>query len=87
MWGRVLRRKYIFINNHLTEWQQEAVLCHELAHIILHPTYRGEKHGECFICQRKEQEANEFASLLMEYRYSGSRAYVYRFLTESWHKR
>lgn len=85
MWRRILRRKYIFINEHLEEWQQEAVICHELAHIIMHPTYRAfSMHGESFACQRKEREANEFADLLMSYRYSRDEVYVYRFLTESW---
>ena len=84
MWRRILRRKYIFVNERLSEWQREAVICHELGHIIMHPTYRAfSMHGESFACQRKEREANEFADLLMSYRYSRDEVYVYRFLTES----
>lgn len=34
----ILRRKFIYINENLEEWQQKAVLCHELAHFVLkHP--------------------------------------------------
>lgn len=32
MWRRILRRKYIFIDENLNEWQKKAVLCHELGH-------------------------------------------------------
>lgn len=32
MWRRVLGRKYIVIDDALDEWQQKAVLCHELGH-------------------------------------------------------
>lgn len=39
-WKRILRRKYIAINNRLTEeWQIKAVVAHEIAHILLHPQY------------------------------------------------
>ena len=38
-WKRILRRKLIMINENLTEWQQAAVLCHELGHVICHPGY------------------------------------------------
>lgn len=38
-WKRILRRRLIMINKNLTEWQQAAVLCHELGHVVCHPGY------------------------------------------------
>lgn len=81
MWRRILRRKYIFINDQLEDWQQEAVLCHELGHIILHPTYHAfSLHGESFCRTRHEQEANDFAEALMAARYDTGEIYVRKFL-------
>lgn len=85
MWRRILRRKYIFINERLSSWQQAAVLCHELGHIVCHPTYYAfSTHGMSFSSSRKEQEANHFASVLMSYRYPPSEYYVKDFLERGW---
>lgn len=33
-WKQILKRKFIFVNKDLCEWQQKAVIAHELGHII-----------------------------------------------------
>ena len=83
MWCRILRRKYIFISDGLEEWQQAAVLCHELGHIICHPHYQSFSI-RCVSYSRTshEQEANDFAEVLMSYRYSCETVYVKKFLEE-----
>ena len=87
MWRRILRRKYIFINDHLEEWQQTAVLCHELGHILMHPGYCAYSlHNISYSRTRYEDEADDFAARLMAYRYDESEIYVGRFLSESWIK-
>ena len=81
MWRWILRRRYIFINERLNEWQQAAVLCHELAHIICHPRYRAfSMRGWSYSSTSKEREANQFAALLMAYRYPPDEYYVNDFL-------
>lgn len=87
MWRRILRRKYIFINDRLEEWQQAAVLCHELGHILMHPGYCAYSlHNVSYSRTRYEDEADAFAARLMAYRYDESEIYVGRFLSESWIK-
>lgn len=86
LWRRVLRRKFIVINESLEEWQKEAVLCHEIAHILCHSHYRAfSMHGQSYSCARYEREADEFAAHLMAYRHDNNEIYVKQFLSESWH--
>ncbi|MCE5286967.1 MAG: ImmA/IrrE family metallo-endopeptidase [Pelosinus sp.] len=68
-WRRVLRRKYICINEDLEEWQQKTVLCHELGHIFLHPGYKNYCMAgrTYFSCTRREDEADQFAAEIMGY--------------------
>lgn len=66
-WKRILRRKVIFVNAQLDEWQKQTVIAHELGHILLHPHY----HHFCvekrsYFCSAKhENEADQFAVELM----------------------
>lgn len=68
-WKRILRRKFIFVNAELEHWQQQAVIAHELGHILLHPKY----HHYClenrsyYHSTRHENEADFFAIKLLEY--------------------
>jgi hypothetical protein len=85
-WKQVLRRRTIAINKNLEEWQQAAVLCHELGHVVCHPRYAAfSMHHLSFSNSRIEHEANEFAECLMAYRYDLDEYYVSRFLAEGWH--
>ena len=84
-WKRVLRRKTIVINQNLLEWQQEAVLCHEIGHIVCHPRYTAfSTRTISFSNTRIEREADEFAECLMAYRYDLDEYYVRQFLAEGW---
>lgn len=84
-WKRILRRRAIFINENLPEWQQTAVLCHELGHIVCHPGYAAfSMRNTSYSSTRIEDEADEFAKCLMSYRYDLDEYYVSRFLAESW---
>ena len=67
MWRRVLGRKYIVIDDALDEWQQRAVLCHELGHYLMHRDYASySMAGRTFFSNtRYEHEANLFAAELM----------------------
>lgn len=38
-WKRALRKRTIAISENLPKWQQAAVLCHELGHIVCHSEY------------------------------------------------
>jgi Zn-dependent peptidase ImmA (M78 family) len=66
---RVLRRRYIFINNALPEAAQQVALCHELGHARLHKGYGYYYHmdGIFFVRSKIEDEANEFAAHLLSY--------------------
>ena len=67
MWQRVLRRKYIFVNERLADWQQETVIAHELGHIILHKGYHASIiRQQSYSNSNNEREADEFAVLLMQ---------------------
>ena len=84
-WKRILRRRAIFINENLPEWQQAAVLCHELGHVVCHQGYVAfSMRNTSFSNSRMEREADEFAECLMAYRYDLDEYYVSRFLAESW---
>lgn len=86
-WKRVLRRKFIFVSDRLEEWQQKAVIGHELGHIILHPQY----HCFCldsrtYYCSTKhENEADAFSVALMkEVMPEVDSCFVDVFLKEGW---
>ena len=84
-WKRTLRRRTIAINENLPEWQQTAVLCHELGHIVCHPGYAAfSMRNTSYSSTRIEDEADEFAECLMSYRYDLDECYVRRFLSEGW---
>ena len=69
-WKRVLRKKTIVINQNLLDWQQEAVLCHEIGHIVCHPRYTTfSTRSISFSNTHIECEADEFAECLIAYRY------------------
>lgn len=70
LWRRVLRRKYIYINEDLQEdWQIKAVIAHEIAHILLHPGYRCYCiAGRTYIANAHyESEADQFAAELISH--------------------
>ena len=84
-WRHVLRKRTIAINEELEEWQQAAVLCHELGHIVCHPGYAAfSMRNISFSNTRIENEADEFAECLMSYRYDLDEYYVRMFLSQSW---
>lgn len=84
-WMRILRRKTIFINENLADWQQAAVLAHELGHICCHPWYTAySTRSATFSSTRIEHEANAFAVVLMSYNYDPEEYYVQKFLEEGW---
>lgn len=84
-WMRILRRKAILINENLLEWQQAAVLAHELGHICCHPWYAAySTRSTTFSSTRLEREANAFAVELMSYSYDPEEYYVEKFLEEGW---
>lgn len=84
-WRHVLRKRTIAINEELEEWQQAAVLCHELGHITCHPGYAAfSMRNISFSNTRIENEADEFAECLMSYRYDLDEYYVRLFLSQSW---
>mgnify|MGYP002752544173 CR=1 FL=1 len=57
---KILRRKYIFINSELSEFDQKLVCAHELGHAILHSSNR-----KILRKSKIEDEANLFASWLL----------------------
>lgn len=66
---KVLRRKYIIINEQLDEYSQLVVLCHELGHAIYHSSKNKLLMKINFLnyVPELEKEANEFAAELMKY--------------------
>ena len=84
-WRRILRRRAIILNKSLPEWQQAAVLCHEIGHIVCHPRYAAfSMWNISYSNSRIEREADEFARCLMSYRYDLDEYYVSQFLAEGW---
>lgn len=62
---KILRRKYIFINNKLSEFDQKLVCVHELGHAVLHSSNRIQfliDNTKLLRKSRIEDEANLFAS-------------------------
>lgn len=68
---RVLKRKYIVVNQGLPEIAVTVVVCHELGHIRLHLSYGYyfDFSGTYFIHSSREREANEYAIHLLSYSY------------------
>ena len=89
LWRRILRRKYIVVDASLAPWQKDAVIAHELGHFFLHRGYKNfSLEGRTYFASaRKEQEANEFAALLMEEFSPMSQTAVVDFLDHSWQKK
>jgi hypothetical protein len=89
LWRRILRRKYIVINEHLNNWQRRAVICHELAHFRCHHGYKSYSISgrTWFSSSTKEREANEFAVCLMSYGCDVRLDYVRDFLENGWKMR
>lgn len=86
-WKRILRRKFIFVNENLNEWQQKAVVAHEIGHILLHPKYR---HfcldNRTYFCSRRhEDEADAFSEELLKQACPDIETkFVNLFLKEGW---
>lgn len=66
---RILRRKYIVINENLDEYSRLVVLCHELGHALYHSSKNTLLMKNNFLCYTPEleNEANEFGAELMKY--------------------
>ncbi|MDD7055564.1 MAG: ImmA/IrrE family metallo-endopeptidase [Selenomonadaceae bacterium] len=66
-WRRILRRKYIFINDRLDEFWARFVCAHELGHIILHPHVNTAflLRSTLFSVDKIEKQANRFAIELL----------------------
>lgn len=65
---KILRRKYIFINNKLSEFDQKLACAHELGHAVLHSSNRIQfliDNTKLLRKSRIEDEANLFASWLL----------------------
>ena len=68
LFKKILKRKYIFINSNLSEFDQRIVCCHELGHAILHSSseYQFLINDTNLLRRSKlEDEANIFASYLL----------------------
>lgn len=66
---RVLRRKYIILNNKLSYERPKIVLAHELGHARLHTKYGYYLHADMsyYVPSKREKEANEFVIHLLSY--------------------
>lgn len=62
-WAKVKGNKYICVDNKLEDWQQRAVIAHELGHYVLHPEYIHYcMDGRTWYCNAaREDEADSFA--------------------------
>ena len=69
---KVLRNKYIVINEKLDEKSKFIVLCHELGHAVLHQTKEVNfmKKNFIYYSSSLENEANEFAREILKYQYN-----------------
>ena len=68
LFKKILRRKFIFINSNLSEFDRLLVCCHELGHAILHSSseYQFLIDNTSLLRRSKlEDEANLFASWLL----------------------
>lgn len=86
-WKTLLKRKFIFVNYQLEYWQQQAVIAHELAHILLHPKYHHycSENRSYYRSTRHENEADFFATKLLEYS-DIDPVFVDYFLKNGWEK-
>ena len=68
---KVLRNKYIVINESLSEESRLIVLCHELGHAVLHQTKEVNfmKKNFIYYSNTLENEANEFAREILKHQY------------------
>ena len=84
MLARVLRRKYIILNDKLSYIGQKITICHEIGHSQLHNGYGYYLHADkaYYIPSRREREANEYAVHLLSYSSDIDAAQVIRFLNE-----
>lgn len=66
---RCLRRKYILINEALSDVAERVVICHELGHARLHLSYGYHFNADYtyFVPSKRESEANEYALHLLSY--------------------
>lgn len=65
---KILKRKYIFINVNLNDFEKKLVCAHELGHAILHASRKFEfllETTNIYKQSKIEDEANEFASWLI----------------------
>lgn len=88
-WKRILRRKYIGLDHRLSQaedWQKKAVIAHEIAHILLHPSYKSYCMAgrSVYANSAKEDEADQFAAELLSYSCDIDKSYVIDFLQNSW---
>lgn len=68
LFKKILRRKFIFINSNLSEFDRLLVCCHELGHAILHSSSEYQfliDNTSLLRRSRLEDEANLFASYLL----------------------
>lgn len=68
LFKKILKRKYIFINSNLSEFDQRIVCCHELGHAILHSSNEHQfliDNTSLLRRSKLEDEANLFASYLL----------------------
>ena len=68
LFKKVLKRRYIFINSNLSEFDQRIVCYHELGHAILHSSSEYQfliDNTRILRKSRLEDEANLFASYLL----------------------
>lgn len=68
---KVLRNKYIVINDNLDDYSKKIVLCHELGHAVLHCNKKINfmKNNFLYYSDELENEANEFAAELLSKQY------------------
>lgn len=66
-YNKILKNKYIIINENLDEYSQKIVLCHELGHAVLHNSKKVNFMKKNFFryTDELEEEANEFAVYLL----------------------
>ena len=66
---KVLRRKFILLNQNLNYSRKKIVVCHELGHAMLHSGYEYYLHPDMsyYVPSKREKEANEFAICLLSY--------------------
>jgi len=81
---RVMRRKYIVVNENLSEIAIAVVVCHELGHIRLHLGYGYyfDFSGTYYVRSKREREANEYAAHLLSHTYDVDSSLLARIINE-----